>query len=81
MPRPSASSTAAQVCIIYAGVHGYLDRISVGNVTRYEDGLISELEARGRGILEAVRKEGALSEAIEGQLKELLDRYTQAFAA
>src|SRR5687767_5631655 len=70
-----------QVCIVYAGVHGYLDRISVANVIRYEDGLISELEARGRGILEAVRKEGALSEATEGQLKELLDRYTQAFAA
>ncbi|HEX5796501.1 MAG TPA: F0F1 ATP synthase subunit alpha, partial [Geminicoccaceae bacterium] len=70
-----------QVCIIYAGVHGYLDRISVANVTRYEDGLISELEARGRAILEAVRKEGALSEATEGQLRELLDRYTQAFAA
>ncbi len=58
-----------QVCIVYAGVHGYLDRISVANVIRYEDGLISELEARGQAILEAVRKEGALSEATEGQLK------------
>jgi F-type H+/Na+-transporting ATPase subunit alpha len=70
-----------QVCIIYAGVHGYLDRISVANVTRYEEGLISELEARGRAILEAIRKEGALSDDTDGQLRELLDRYTQAFAA
>jgi F-type H+-transporting ATPase subunit alpha len=70
-----------QVAIIYAGVHGYLDRISVANVTRYEEGLISELEARGRAILEAIRKEGALSDDTDGQLRELLDRYTQAFAA
>src|ERR687898_599749 len=37
-----------QVCVIYAGVNGYLDRISVGNVTLYEEGLISELEANGQ---------------------------------
>jgi F-type H+-transporting ATPase subunit alpha len=70
-----------QVCIVYAGVNGYLDRIRVANVTRYEEGLISELEANGQEILGAIRKEGALSEATEGQLKQLLDRYTQAFAA
>ena len=49
-------------------------------MTRYEEGLISELEASGQGILEAIRKEGALSQATESQLKQLLDRYTQAFA-
>jgi F-type H+-transporting ATPase subunit alpha len=70
-----------QVCIIYAGVNGFLDRIPVAQVTSYEEGLISELQASGQGILEAVRKEGALSEATERQLRELLDRYTQAFAA
>jgi F-type H+-transporting ATPase subunit alpha len=70
-----------QVCVIYAGVHGYLDRIAVANVTRYEEGLVGEIKANGQGILDAVRSEGALSEATERQLKELLDRYTQAFAA
>jgi len=70
-----------QVCIVYAGVNGYLDRIAVANVTRYEEGLISELEASGQEILAAIRKEGALSEATDGQLRRLLDRYTQAFAA
>ena len=70
-----------QVCVVYAGVNGYLDRIAVANVTRYEEGLISELEASGQEILAAIRKEGALSEATEGQLRQLLDRYTQAFAA
>src|SRR5919112_1737439 len=28
-----------QVCVIYAGVNGYLDRIPVAQVTRYEEGL------------------------------------------
>jgi F-type H+-transporting ATPase subunit alpha len=66
--------------VIYAGVHGYLDRIAVNRVTSYERGLISELEASGQEILRAVREKGELSAATEEKLKELLDRYTQAFA-
>jgi F-type H+/Na+-transporting ATPase subunit alpha len=69
-----------QVCIIYAGVHGYLDRIKVADVTGYERGLISELQSNGAEVLKPIRDEGQLSEATEGKLKTLLDRYTQAFA-
>jgi F-type H+-transporting ATPase subunit alpha len=69
-----------QVCVVYAGVHGHLDRIPVEQVGRYEEGLISELETNGQDILKAVREEGALSEATEGKLKELLKRYTESFA-
>ena len=69
-----------QVCVIYAGVNGYLDRIKVADVTRYERGLVSELEANGAEVLKPIREEGQLSEATEGKLKSLLDKYTQAFA-
>ncbi len=69
-----------QVCVVYAGVHGYLDRIAVADVTRYEQGLVSEVQANGGAILNAIRTEGALSEATKSQLKSLLDSYTQAFA-
>ena len=65
---------------VYAGVHGYLDRIAVSNVTRYEQGLLSELESNGGDVLTSIRKEGQLSDATEGKLKSLLDSYTQAFA-
>ncbi len=71
---------ALQVCIIYAGVHGYLDRIGVGDVTRFEQGLIGELEENGQEILAAIRDSGELSEATETKLKALLDGYAQAFA-
>jgi F-type H+-transporting ATPase subunit alpha len=69
-----------QVCVIFAGVHGYLDRIAVGDVTRYEEGLISELDASGQGLLTAIREEGQITESTEAELRSLLDRYTQAFA-
>jgi F-type H+/Na+-transporting ATPase subunit alpha len=69
-----------QVCVIYAGVNGYLDRIKVADVTRYERGLISELEANGGDILRPIREQGELSKATEEKLRGLLDKYTQAFA-
>ena len=69
-----------QVCVIYAGVHGYLDRIPVNRVGAYEQGLVSEVEANGQDILQSVRQEGTLSAETEGKLKELLNKYTQAFA-
>jgi F-type H+-transporting ATPase subunit alpha len=69
-----------QVCVIYAGVHGYLDRIAVNRVSAYEQGLVSEVEANGQDILQAVRQEGTLSAESEGKLKDLLNKYSQAFA-
>jgi F-type H+-transporting ATPase subunit alpha len=69
-----------QVCVIYAGVHGYLDRIPVNRVRPYEEGLVSEVEANGQEILKSVRQEGTLSAETEGKLKDLLNKYSQTFA-
>ena len=73
-------AVALQVCVVYAGVHGYLDRIAVQDVTRFERGLVSELEANGQDVLKAIRETGEISQATEAKLKSLLDSYTQAFA-
>jgi F-type H+-transporting ATPase subunit alpha len=69
-----------QLCVIYAGVHGYLDRLPVNRVSAFEQGLISEVEADGQDILRAIRQEGTLSPENEGKLKQILEKYTQAFA-
>jgi F-type H+-transporting ATPase subunit alpha len=69
-----------QVCVIYAGVNGYLDRIPVNRVSAFEQGLISEVEANGQEILQAIRQEGTLGAGTEGKLKDILDKYNQAFA-
>jgi F-type H+-transporting ATPase subunit alpha len=71
---------AVQVCVVYAGVHGYLDDVAVGDVTRYERGLLSELEASGEEIVASIRDTGEISEATEAKLKSLLDSYTRSFA-
>ncbi len=69
-----------QVCVIYAGVQGFLDRLAVGDVVRYEQGLISELTNNGQEILQAIRESGELKESTEKRLRELVQNYTQSFA-
>ncbi len=69
-----------QVCVIYAGVHGYLDPIPVREVVRFEREFLDELREQGEDILEAIRSSGDLEEATEKRLKELLDKFAKTFA-
>ena len=58
-----------QVCVIYAGVNGYLDKMKLTDIKRFEDGLLDELRGPKREILDAVRGSGQLTSDTEGKLK------------
>jgi F-type H+-transporting ATPase subunit alpha len=79
-PQYQPMTNELQVCVIYAGVNGYLDPIPVGDVRRFEEGLIHEVEASGKDILEAIRTTGQLDGDTEKKLKALMDSYANAFA-
>lgn len=70
-----------QVIVIFAGVRGYLDSVDVGDIGRYEEGLLRLMREKHADILDTIRDEKALSEDIEGKLAEVVDSYTKAFAA
>ncbi|MEZ5904938.1 MAG: F0F1 ATP synthase subunit alpha [Geminicoccaceae bacterium] len=68
-----------QACVIFAGVNGYLDGISVANIGRYEQGLLSELRSSGSSILASVRDTGDLKPEVEKELRALIEAYTKSF--
>ena len=70
-----------QVASIFAGVNGYLDGLQVGQVTRYEQGLLSDLRANHGDVLATIRDSGEISSDTEGKMKAALDAYTKTFAA
>jgi F-type H+-transporting ATPase subunit alpha len=80
-PQYSPLTMEEQVVVIYAGVNGYLDKVQVSDIGRYEKGLLGEARANGNEILDAVRTSGDLSADTEAKLKAMLERYTQRFAA
>lgn len=69
-----------QVVSIYAGVNGYLDKIEVEAVTRFEEALLTEVRNKHKAILKAIREEQEISDETNKKLKSLLDKFTKAFA-
>lgn len=69
-----------QVVSIFAGVRGYLDPVAVADVTRFEQGLLSDVRAKGEDILAAIRAEQAISDDTDAKLTAFLDNYAKTFA-
>jgi F-type H+-transporting ATPase subunit alpha len=68
-----------QVVSIYAGVKGYLDKVKVEDVTRFEKKYLDEIRTKGADILNAIRTEKAISPATEEKLKGFLENFTKVF--
>ena len=61
-------------------MRGYLDKLAVADIGRFEAELLRLMRAKHKDTLDAIRTEKALTPAIEGKLKEILDGFSQAFA-
>jgi F-type H+-transporting ATPase subunit alpha len=79
-PQFSPLKTEEQVAVIYAGVNGYLDKLPVGRVREFETGLLTLLRSEHKALLDSIRDEGQLTDAIRQDLKGALDRYAKNFA-
>jgi F-type H+-transporting ATPase subunit alpha len=69
-----------QVVVIFAGVRGYLDKVPVNAVVRFEQQLRSEVKSKAPDIIDAIRKERELSKGTEAKLDSFLDSFVKNFA-
>jgi F-type H+-transporting ATPase subunit alpha len=69
-----------QVCVIYAGVNGYLDPMPVNRVRGFEDGLLHLLRSQHVDILNDIRDTRDLTDATAAKLKGVVDGYARTFA-
>ena len=69
-----------QVCVIYAGVNGYLDVIPVNRVRAFQDGLLETLHGKHAALLETIRTSKDLSDAAAAELKSTVDAFAASFA-
>jgi F-type H+-transporting ATPase subunit alpha len=79
-PQFSPLKMAEQVCVIYAGVNGYLDKFEVARVRAFEQGLLTLLRTKNADLLDSIGKSGDLSSGDEAKLKEIVDGYAKTFA-
>ncbi len=76
----SPLTVSEQVISIYAGVRGYLDKISVNDVVRFESEALSEIKSNHAELLESIAKEKELSKENDDKLKSILDGIVEKFS-
>jgi F-type H+-transporting ATPase subunit alpha len=79
-PQFSPLKMEEQVCVIYAGVNGYLDPLPVNRVRAFEDGLLGTLNTQHTDILSSIRESRDLDDATAAKLKGVVDNYAKTFA-
>ena len=79
-PQYSPMPVEEQVVSIFAGVRGYLDRLTVADVPRFEAEALRMMRAKHKDVLNAIREQKQLTPDIEGKLKAALDDFAKGFA-
>jgi F-type H+-transporting ATPase subunit alpha len=79
-PQYSPLQVEEQVCVIYAGTRGYLDKIPTSAVGRFEKELLGRLHTKHASLLEGIRTKKALDAELEGELKSALESLVSTFA-
>jgi F-type H+-transporting ATPase subunit alpha len=77
VPLPVAN----QILAIYAGISGYLDKVPVDAIGRWEKELYAFVEARHPEVPRLIVERGALDAEVEQAIKGVLDAFAAAFAA
>ena len=79
-PQYSPMPVEEQVVVLFAGVNGYLDKIALTDIGRFESGLLDALRGSGKEILDNIRAENKISDDTESKLKEAVETFTKSFA-
>jgi F-type H+-transporting ATPase subunit alpha len=80
-PQYSPLTNAEQVIVIYAGTKGYLDKIEVKEVTKYEMGLLQHLRTNCKALLDDLTKNDRKVDGdLEDKIKLELEKFTTSFS-
>ena len=80
-PQYSPLTTAEIVCVIYAGANGYLDKVAVRDVGRYEAGMLKHLRTKGAAVLaDITNNDRKVAGDLEKSIRAELDAFAKDFA-
>jgi F-type H+-transporting ATPase subunit alpha len=79
-PQFSPMPVEEQVISIFAGVRGYLDKIAVNQVGKFEQEMLRSIRSKNPEILESLRKDKQITPDTEAKLKSALDSFSATFA-
>jgi len=68
-----------QVCVIYAGVRGHLDKLDPSKITNFEKAFLQHLKSQHKDLLESVRTKNELTPETDAKLKEVVVSFVASF--
>ena len=71
-------SVEEQVVVIYSGVKGFLDKVEISDIGKFEEALLSNLRAE-KNILDNLQKKAALDDEIEKSITSLIENVVKDF--
>merc|ERR1712195_136694 len=79
-PQYVPMKVAEQVIILFAGVRGYLDKVAIKDVGRFESEFRATLPTVAPGLIDQVTEDKEITPATEEKLKELYSNFASTFA-
>jgi len=72
-------SVAEQVISIFSGVRGLLDDIAIGDIKKFEIGLLGFIGEKYKDVIEKIEKEKKLDDVMEENIKSIITEYKGLF--
>jgi F-type H+-transporting ATPase subunit alpha len=79
-PQFAPYSVEEQVVVIYAGTRGYLDKLNVAQIGRFEQEFLRRVRSSHRDLLDGIRTGKTLTPELETKLKGVLEEFSKSFA-
>ncbi len=78
-PQNTPYPVQEQVAVLFAGTRGFLDKVPVDKVTKFEKQMLIELRSNGDGILDAIRDQREIKKDTEEKLTKFLTDFARRF--
>jgi F-type H+-transporting ATPase subunit alpha len=69
-----------QVVSIYSGVKGYLDKLAVADISRFENELLRLMRGKHKDLLDDIRTKKQITPENDAQLKTIIEEFVKNFA-
>jgi proton translocating ATP synthase F1 alpha subunit len=64
-----------QVCVLFAGVKGYLDKVATSDISRFEQLYLDHLRSKHSNLLDTIRREKQLSKQTNDEIAAILEDF------
>ena len=71
---------AKTIIVVYAGMNGFVDQVSIPNISKYEEQLIDYIDSKGQELIQKIDEQKKLNPELEDEIKSFLKSFATTFS-